>query len=312
MVFGEYHFQAILEDEAHLPPFKGSTFRGVFGWALKSVVCALKRQECPSCLLRQQCIYTKVFELPPDLQPQGKPHPPHPFVIEPPLDPRTYLPPGESFDFTLLLFGAANQYLPYFVYAFQEMGKIGIGRRAQGHRARFRLLAVASPNTGIIYHHEDGSLSPGALLDLKPMDVAGPGPPVDEITLTLLTPLRLKYQNRLQAELPFHVLVRGVLRRITVLASHYGDGEPSLDYRGLVHRAQEVQTVQSSLYWLDWERYSQRQAQAMLLGGLMGSITYRGELGEYLPLLRFAEKVHVGKNSTFGLGLFKVCQASGD
>jgi hypothetical protein len=61
MLFGEYHFIGILEDDALLPPFKGSTFRGVFGRALKEVVCALKRQECPTCLLRSQCVYTQVF-----------------------------------------------------------------------------------------------------------------------------------------------------------------------------------------------------------------------------------------------------------
>ncbi len=306
MLFGEYHFKGVLEDDAILPPFKGSTFRGVFGRALKEVVCALKRQECPTCLLRGQCIYTQVFDLFSAWQAKGSPLPPHPFVIEPPLDTRTHLSRGEQFDFTLLLFGSTNQFLPYFVYAFQEMGKIGIGRRLNGHRGRFFLVSVSSSTTGIIYQHKDSTLLPGKPMNLLLEDMAAPDRPVDELTLTLITPLRLKFQNHLQAELPFHVLVRAVLRRIAALCSHYGEGEPPLDYKGLVARAQEVKASRVSLQWLDWERYSYRQAQAMRLGGLVGAVTYRGDLGEYVPMLRFAEKVHVGKNSTFGLGLFKV------
>ena len=62
MLYGRYHFFCPLETEAILPPYKGSTFRGVFGHALKKVVCALKRQECPQCLLKEKCVYALVFE----------------------------------------------------------------------------------------------------------------------------------------------------------------------------------------------------------------------------------------------------------
>ncbi len=309
MLFGEYHFHGVLEDDALLPPYKGSTFRGVFGHALKAVTCALKHQPCPACLLRPQCVYAQVFELLPDHRVQDTPQPPHPFVIEPPLDPRTNLSQGEKFDFTLLLFGWANQYLPYFVYAFQEMGKMGLGRHLQGRRARFRLLTVRSPTTGVLYSQEEGTLRPGKTLALALEEPTSASREVSELTLTLVTPLRLKFQNRLQAELPFHVLLRAVLRRVAALFTYYGEGEPNLDYRGLVQRAQEVQVVRAELAWQDWERYSSRQAQAMRLGGLVGEITYRGALGEYLPLLRLAEQVHVGKNTTFGLGLVRVSLA---
>lgn len=155
MRFGEYIFKAVLEDDAILPPFKGSTFRGVFGWALKEVVCALKRQECPTCLLRRQCLYVRVFEFLPELSPKGLPPPPHAFVIEPPLNSRTHLAAGEPFDFTLLLFGEANENLPYFVYAFEQMGRIGVGRQSHGRRARFRLRSVTTPAPELVYNGED-------------------------------------------------------------------------------------------------------------------------------------------------------------
>ncbi|MBM4289801.1 MAG: CRISPR system precrRNA processing endoribonuclease RAMP protein Cas6, partial [Deltaproteobacteria bacterium] len=99
---------------------------------------------------------------------------------------------------------------------------------------------------------------------------------------------------------------RAALRRLATLNQHYGGGEPPLDYRGLVARAQAVAITNSSLRWFDWERYSNRQDKAMFMGGMVGAITYQGNLAEFLPLLRYAEKVHLGKATTFGLGKIKI------
>lgn len=310
MLFGEYHFRGILLDEAVLPPFKGSTFRGVFGRALKEVICALKGEKCPTCLLRRTCLYVRVFEFLPESVPPGRPPPPHPFVLEPPLDPRTHLAAGESFNFTLLLFGPANEYLPYFVFAIKRMGRLGLGRHLGGRRARFRLLAVTTPAQEVVYDPDQGSIASIPPPDLSLETFAAPCPEIRTLTLELLTPLRLKFQNRLQAQLPFHVLIRGVLRRISSLFEQFGEGEPALDYRGLVARAQEVEVAQSSLGWVDLRRYSHRQEQAMLLGGMTGKVTYAGPLTEFIPLLRVAEKIHLGKATTFGLGKIRISDLS--
>lgn len=40
--------------------------------------------------------------------------------------------------------------------------------------------------------------------------------------------------------------------------------------------------------------------------GLGGTLTLEGELGPYLPLLYAAEKTHLGKQTTFGLGRVRV------
>jgi hypothetical protein len=55
-----------------------------------------------------------------------------------------------------------------------------------------------------------------------------------------------------------------------------------------------VKINKNTLAWEDWQRFSLRKEQAMLMGGLKGSITYSGNLSEYLPLIEFCEKVHLG------------------
>ena len=304
MIFGRYEFTCRLETDAELPYYKGSTFRGVFGRALKQVVCALKRQECNDCMLRQKCVYATVFEPPPpgNAKDSRMAAPPHPFVIEPPLTIKTHYPAGSSFDFSLLLMGEANNYLPYFIYAFDQMGKIGIGKKLNDGRGRFVLETVRS-NDAVIYTSDSQKLNMNG--NLKKLVLEPPEnlpDPTLRLKLTLETPLRLKFDNRLQAALPFHVLVRAMLRRVSSLMNAFGDGEPALDYPGLVKRAEAVQIADNHLSWYDWERYSFRQDEKMLMGGMAGSVTYEGSIGEFLPLFEFCEQVHLGKQTTFGLG----------
>ncbi len=40
----------------------------------------------------------------------------------------------------------------------------------------------------------------------------------------------------------------------------------------------------------------------LFMGGIIGSITYEGDTGKYLPLLDIASMVHIGKQTTFGMG----------
>jgi len=361
MLYSRLTFTSELNAEAILPPFKGSTFRGAFGTALKRVVCALERQDCQSCLLGNRCVYSFFFERKESCTKGGKdiPSPPHPFVIEPPMTTQEHFNSGDSFNFNLILFGRANDYLPYCIYAFDQMGRIGIGRHINGKRAGF-VLKTVSAHGKTIYSSQDqrlirddftsvlklpdwqeqkqqeqGSDGQGAH-EQGPHEQEPPGrePPggephgenphgenlhgeVKRLTIHLITPLRIKYENHLKADLPFHVLIRAALRRISSLFACYGEeheeheehgGQPALDYTGIVTRAmdQDIQIQESDLHWFDWERYSNRQEVKMLMGGMVGSISYTGNLGEFLPLLRLCEEVHLGKQSTFGLGQIAV------
>jgi hypothetical protein len=312
MLYGRYTFSLAFTDDAILPEYKGSTFRGIFGHSLKKVVCALKLKECADCLLKEKCVYFNVFEAPagePSAERahlgDGQPAPksriaaaPHPYVIEPPAESRARYAGNDAIDFTLLLFGKANDYLPYFIYAFKEMGAIGVGRSVNGKRASFDLKRVTAGGK-VIYESGGKKIHPGPFAEEL---CVGEPTFASKISLRLETPLRLKFENSLKVELPFHVLVRAMLRRVSSLENAHGAGEPPLDYRGLVARAQLVVTESSSVEWFDWKRYSNRQDQAMLMGGMSGDVCYSGELSEFIPLINFCEKVHLGKQTTFGLG----------
>jgi hypothetical protein len=309
MQYGKYLFQCRFDSETILPFYKGSTFRGVFGQALKKVVCALKLQECTQCLLKHQCLYVQVFEASQYRQPSIGARiasPPQPFVIEPPLTNETHFEVGSPFNFSLLLFGDVNNRLPYFIYAFDQMGKIGIGKRVNGFRGMFSLRAVVADGKTIYSDKNETLKTVDSQKELFLSDLNAQSDDRNRLKLILETPLRLKFQNRLKADLPFHVLVRAMLRRVSSLFNCYGDGEPDLDYSGLVNRAKRVRIIESNLSWYDWRRFSHRQDSAMLMGGMVGSVAYEGYIEEYVPLIEICQKIHLGKQTSFGLGKIRI------
>ncbi len=158
MEYGKYTFQIKLGRDAFLPRYKGATFRGLFGHALKRTVCALKNHDCRACILRSNCTYALVFETAHALPvPENKriSDPPHPMVLEPPLTPKTDFAAGEFLNCGLILFGSLNKNLPYFIYAFDQMGKIGLGKKVAGRRAGFTLESV-SHQAQTVYTRQGG------------------------------------------------------------------------------------------------------------------------------------------------------------
>lgn len=285
-----------------LPPYKGGIFRGAFGATFRRLVCGLRKDDCTSCILRGNCLYVSLFtpSPPPDFPDAAKFNPaPPPYVLNPPLTSRQGFRPGETLDFDLVLMGRATDALPYFIYTFMELGKRGIGRE----RGRFDVLRAE-----LIRDGQPTEVYNGASKTL----LALPAPPehpfhdqedgIGSLAIKFLTPLRMKAGNALVTKLSFPLFFERLAQRITLLSAFYGNGKPVQDFQPLLRRSEEIKVVDSRLHWYDWARYSAKQKALMKLGGLRGSITFEGELGPFMPLLRMGEQVNVGQGTSFGLG----------
>ena len=307
--YQKFNFTIEAIDEVILPYYKGSTFRGGFGSTFKKVVCALKRNDCKDCLLRQRCVYAYVFEtFPPDnteVMGMNKYQTvPHPFVIQPPEETRQKYKPGEVLTFSLILIGKAVDLLPYFVYTFEELGKTGIGKG----RGKYKLLRVEKGDD-ILYSIEEKSLRSVSSEEIYLPEIFdfNSGNSDELISLRFLTPARILYQRDLAVDLIFHILLRSLIRRLGMLYYfHCGNEMPSWDYKRLIEEGENVVTEKKSLTWYDWERFSSRQNVRMKMGGIVGEITYKGRLGQFLPVLKAGEILHVGKGTSFGLGRYVI------
>jgi CRISPR/Cas system endoribonuclease Cas6 (RAMP superfamily) len=128
---------------------------------------------------------------------------------------------------------------------------------------------------------------------------------VREITLRFLTPTTLKAEGEVIAVPQFHQLIKRLRDRVNALASFYCDGALDLDFKALGQQAESVQTVTVDSQWIDRTRRT-RKGFSQDLSGFIGEVTYRGDLGPFLPLLLLGEYVHVGKNAAFGNGWYQL------
>lgn len=334
----------VAEDPLTVPPYKGSALRGGFGAAFKKLCCVLpERRYCSGCNLHQACPYGIIFETAP---PEGATHTakyrdvPRPFVIIAPPGGRTWYEAGEHIEFGVNVFGQAANFGAYFMLAFEEFGRCGLGRG----RGRFRVERVtAFPPRPLLTGEGAVGVSggraetvvyggapkgvfrpwPGHLLH-KPLCTAlahwrafatvravgtgcAGGAKAESHTLHVrfLTPTRVTWQGDLLTRPVFHVLFRNCLRRISSLAYFHHGYELDVDFGGLIRRAEQVHLVRDRTYWVDWERYSSRQEERMRLGGFVGDADFSAapEVWEaVLPFVLPAPVLHVGKNTTFGLG----------
>lgn len=169
---------------------------------------AFQRATCPPtcwghsrlCPVTTVCPYRWVFETP---HPPGVAHlhdlrdVPRPFVIELPLDGRTSYAAGDPLEFVLVLIGQGIQHLPHFLFGFEQLGQLGLGRDyAKARLERVEALTPWQTTGPVIY--QDGQVRTDGLafpvFDAAILAERAALLPAD-LQLTLHTPLRLKAQG---------------------------------------------------------------------------------------------------------------------
>lgn len=305
---GRFQFSIIPTEDLILPVFKGSALRGGFGYAFRRIICALKKTECADCMLSEKCIYSYVFETPPPAETQimrKYTAAPHPFIIEPPAERRMGYKAGDEIAFGLILIGKAVDYLPYFVYTFDELGGIGIGKG----KGKFELRTVISKGE-CLYDRETKKLKvfqPEYLELTLPSQDFPSSQDALQLTMTFHTPTRIAFEKHLTLDLEFHIFIRSLLRRLSLLWYFHCQGDPSAwDFKSIIERARGIKVKKRDLRWYDWERYSNRQGTRMKMGGFIGEVTFEGDIEPFMPLLRAGEILHAGKGTSFGLGKYEI------
>lgn len=297
------------EEPLHLPAYKGSTFRGALGYAFKQVSCALRREHCDTCLVKQRCAYSVCFETP---VPEGAeimrryPKAPHPFVLELPLDDRQEYGEGDELAVRLLLTGKAREHLPYFVYAFDEMGTRGVGR----DRGRITLSRVESRQAGenVLLYTEQAKQLTGSPFLVDHVHICRRVEELRDkaVRVVFETPVRVKNKNQLSERCDMDVLAPALVRRINTLAYFFCGAPWDKNSGRILDAAGTVETLDSRVTWMDWTRYSARQDTTMQLGGFVGEATFSPVPEPLLVYLCWGEILHLGKASAFGLGKYRM------
>ncbi len=304
-----HRLRFVAEQPVVAPPHRlPNMLRGTFEIAFRRLVCHDVDLDCRDCPLLPQCPYPAVFRPAP---PQGSERLskaqdlPRPFVFEPPIAARERLAPGDDLQVGLTLFGRIGDLLPYFVLALRALADRGLGPT----RGRLRLESVATDTPAgshEVYDHGGGLVTP-AREGLRLAHLVRPGDAAARrIRVHFLTPTTLKRDGHLVTEPSFADLVCRLRDRLSSLATFYGDGPLHIDFAGVGRAAAAVRTVGCRTSWERRTRRSSRTDDVHETSGFTGEAIYEGDLGPWMPLLRFGEAVHVGKYAVWGNGWFRV------
>ena len=144
------------------------------------------------------------------------------------------------------------------------------------------------------------------LLGLAPEVFVAPRP----VAVELLSPTHLLSKGKpipRERPVPFEILVKSTLDRFSGL---YGDtASPALapEVRSVVEaEAARVPLLKQDLQATEGSHFSRRSRAHLDLGGSVGRLVYGPEAAAFVHILRAAEILQLGKNTTFGCGRLRV------
>lgn len=284
-----------LESANPVSGFIGATFRGGFGYTLKSLVCITKQESCSGCIFDSSCAYAFLFETSPQpdsVRMSKYKSVPHPFAMRAIQDKNT-LTVG------LVLFGDAYKFIPHFIYTFNKLGTNGIGRNKVKYRVRDALWGDR-----VIYSGDNSDvftgITPGSI-------TVSPGKPAQgEVRLKFLSPLTIRKDGRELSCFDTYSFFTSLLRRLTNLNAFYGvERNVQIDPHCFIGGVKDLE-FRENLKRENLSRYSTRQEKRLDYSGLTGEVILIGDIGTVLLLLRAGEITGVGKNTVFGSGVYKV------
>ena len=270
---------------AELPPYLGSTLRGVIGQALYHT---------------DKALYDFLYEN--GKNSEKKQDIVKPYIIIPPAvtEPKLIVEPGGELNFDFILLGEAAEYAHILARALQNVQAYGLGAK----RYPFSLSQIINLGEqrilwrGGIYYEKGGR--PVKLKNIAcPSDITG-------AILRLCTPLRIRRDGSLVRTVSFQTLIRNITNRITMITERYGGWVNQEEVKRLQELAAEIVMIKENLRLVSIERFSNRLQKKMDFNGLLGEVEYAGDLMPFAPWMLAAQLLHIGRNTTFGMGRIQV------
>lgn len=277
-----------------LPPYLGSTIRGILGHCIREFYCSDMSQKCFLCGKRDVCPYVQCFS-----NTGGKAGAVNPYTIYVHGQAKEKWEKGAPCVFDLTLFGKGTEYAGIFLDALLEAEHKGWGAR----RLSFQLEQVVVPETGKLIYA--GGRSWNRNLISRQLSVGERK--ARHVCLVFDTPLRVVSGGRLFSELSFKMLIQFLARRFSLLATAYTDVCLEWDFEEMLMRAAEVKTIHEDWKEVPFTRYSVNQKDGKLeLPGKTGWVLYEGDLTGFTPLLEAGKYLRIGKGATIGFGHYDV------
>ncbi|MTK06196.1 MAG: CRISPR system precrRNA processing endoribonuclease RAMP protein Cas6 [Hungatella sp.] len=281
-------------EEGVLPPYLGSTIRGIMGHCIREFTCnACKDEKCYLCKNRENCLYVKFFSN------TGKEAGAvNPYTIHVLNNGKTQWVKGDECTFELTLFGFAAENAGIYLDAIVEMEKKGWG----ASRLPFKLTRVSDAYTGRLIYTQGRMWLRN--MECHLMEVGKQE--ASAVMVSFDTPLRIMTQKSLCRLPTFANLMQFTSRRLSLLSQIYTGQKVQWNDKEIIKQAEKVNITGHMLRYVDFKRFSINQESNKLeLPAMEGWVMYEGELSYLSPILEAGKIIHIGKGTTIGFGHYE-------
>lgn len=287
-------------EACEVPEDKVSALRGGMGQMLLRQNC-IRDQKCENCDFEDECLVRRMMyaKYEKDFQPAfASRGDSNGYLIEC-ENKEEYFGAGEQLEFHLVLFGKVIVYFTQFLQALYMLGQAGLGKE----HARYEIVWVED---------EMGErIVDGTQVDLRRLCVCRireyAERRVNQLKkkdrknmLVFQTPTSIKHEGKFIRQFSAEALLRSLTRRIYCLDLFEAlEGTEKLllddDLPEIVFQKNVLAEI---------TRYSSTQDEKMKLRGIKGKVRFDELSDELLLLFAAGEKLHIGKNTSFGFGKY--------
>ena len=288
------HFQCRVTEDCLMSVNKASALRGGMGEILLSEHCIYPAdRQCSGCSFETECLVRRImyskFDIKPVFVTTGESIG---YVIccE---DYRTAFEEGDTLDFTMTLFGKAIVYFTAILFAFYQLGQVGIGRE----KARFSIERVTN-TTGETLVEGNNVFKEKYKVHLLGEYVAYRMEKETGNRMHFHTPLSVRQKGVELTGFNAEALVNAAARRLYMLDCFEGIEAEKI----MIPRNELPQILMQKVIPTKVRRYSSTHGEGIYLSGIRGDVEFDGLCDEVRRLMLASEVMHVGRNTSFGFG----------
>lgn len=298
------HFTLTLSEDCELPQNKVSALRGGIGEMLLRANC-IRDRKCEGCDFKKECIVQRTMYSQYEIIPQSlsvNPNDSIGYVLEC-ENYETQFCAGSTLEFNLILFGKTIVYLNQYMQALYALGQNGIGK----NKSRFYISEVTNTKRERILDGNNiymGNYTVQTLYDYVNYRLSSVKnqSAITGSSIQFKTPVTLKHNGEFLQEFDSEIILNAVKRRLYLLGCFEG-----IDCEAFYNKTIEIPgIIQQEHSFITVNRYSSRQDSKMSLKGIKGSYTLDAPIGKAMPVMLAGELIHIGKNTSFGFGRYRV------
>ena len=288
------HFPCRVTEECLMPVNKASALRGGMGEMLLSEHCIYPAdRQCADCSFETECLVRRImyskFDIRPEFVTTGESIG---YVISC-EDYRTSFEEGDTFSFSVTLFGKTIVNFTPVLFAFYALGQAGLGKEKAG----FTIERVTN-TTGELLVEGDNIYKENYKVHLLGDYVAYRMRKETGNRLHFHTPLAIRLKGVELDEFDAEAIVNAAARRLYMLDCFEGIEADKI----VIPRDELPHILMQKIIPTKVRRYSSTHGGGMYLSGIRGEVVFDGMNDEVRRLMLAAEVMHVGRNTSFGFG----------